>query len=508
MNKPLWLIYVLLISFPLILQATSCNTVSNCNNSCVNKSVQTKNCIGHTTFIPRSITTNATLELTQSLYHLYNDEHPETPWQIIVKPFYQRTRKDAKVHQFTSNSDQAIVTFAENGSANFNPQWLNLVNVDASNPYASSVIINRVRSTYGAVFTGFFNFDKWACGWWSAVNTAVLTARHTTYQCETQTGGQANLLSSIPTATERILVQNATIADAFYNPELEHARVAKSPLINSQFDDIQWKTGYTALRTQRIVSSLYGVIVFPLSKIWNNEYTFEPRIGHNNWGIGAGLNGDYTCHARQNIHWLFDVKYLWFLPYQETRVHDLTTNGHLSGYLQLVQPQINLTASSLGTSILAFQDNIHPRGEINFWTSLHYERCGWQLECAYNLWYRQSERVEMSKTFPYGVYAISAIGASPAATASTAHVNQSITGSGAGLLVPDTTTTYLSPADISVESAAHPASLSNTIVGSLGYTQQSGCYDIFAAINGGYEFGRHENALNGFLIWLTLGTDF
>lgn len=485
------------------------------------------NSFAHTTFIPRSTTTNSTYELTQSLYHFYNDEHAESNVQFSIKPFYSRSRKDSKVEQFLTNHGQPAA-IREDGSGVFNPEWINLIAQNAEAPYASDVIINRVRQTYGAVFTGFVNVN---CNWWIGFNTAVMAARHRTYFCETPTGGPANLYSAAPYFSPNVapvlLKENANMLDALSNPELEFGRVCCCQK-QTQFDDIQFKLGYMAWDCDYYAGSVYGVMTFPLSKMWNNNCVFEPRIGMNNWGIGLGANGDMGLLECHNLHWLWDVKYIWNLPHREVRLFDLCSNGDYSRYLQLVQPQfaqplpplaVGFPNNYLGSNILAMDAKVHNRGELNFWTALHYERCGWTAEVAYNLWYRQRQCVEVVKPFAVGEYGIRALGIVPATTASTATINESpLAAAGtAGALVPDTIVVnevtfpnpiYLSPANINQQSAAHPRSISNTIVGSLGYNADWACHDWYLAINGGYEFGYRENALSGFLVWGTIGVDF
>ena len=160
-----------------------------------------------------------------------------------------------------------------------------------------------------------------------------------------------------------------------------------------------------------------------------------------------------------------------------------------------------------GINAFTQQLNVTPGSTIDLWLALHFERCQWNAELGYDLWWRQQERVELC-CFPtnIGIYDIAGDCARNPVTASTATICQGVTGT--NVAVSDATFTFITCDDINLNSAATPKALSNTVYAALGYDGDLCDCPALVGVGGSYEFGSNSAALSNWTVWVKMGLSF
>ncbi len=439
-------------------------------------------------FRPRDISTDSTLELSQTNYHRYhsNSSNDDRWYTIFAKPFYMRSHRSSKLARYFFPCNKQCITLDQSGAGDVNPQWLNLIG-PAGTFYSSTVTIKPKRSVGGILFTAYVNFcDEW----WIGINTAaaeVVTNNHIFETNRTHIG-----------VTE---FENAY--QAFNNPAWTAGKITACDQKKGGLDDIQLKLGYDFYRTAEDHATFYLVGTIPTGNRPKSCFLFEPLVGSRQASFGAGFNGDFIVREGNNstLNIMTDLKYRYIFSGRERRSFDLCANGDWSRYLLVVtqaQPTISLPAINL----LTLPVHVTQRNTIDYWFATHYQRCDFSFEFGYELWWRQAEKV--CKKCPlapgFGIQSLTA-----PTTASTANITQAAQGPNA--TVSDAQFTTITNSDLNLNSAAHPNAVANKLYAAFGYTHEKNNHAWLFGGGGSYEFGC-KDALWQFALWLTAGLTF
>ena len=134
----------------------------------------------------------------------------------------------------------------------------------------------------------------------------------------------------------------------------------------------------------------------PTGKNFDNSRWFQPTIGSKHGAVGVGLEGDYTLWAddcsNSDFVVMSELSYLFRFKHKENRVFDLN-NGPLSRFL-LAAPESNPFAPVPLYPFLTSCVEVEPRSQLEWWIGLHYQWCNWGAEFAYNLYWRDCERIK------------------------------------------------------------------------------------------------------------------
>lgn len=325
-------------------------------------------CANKTIFVPRSITHDATYELSLSNYDIYH-HRPVRPSSF---DFAQDDRSPAaplrmtgggacnpccpQVNLYGSYFFQKSNESCDIGSNFFNCDC-NCASLGQSCNSAFSIMpFRRLQGVYLQAHIDAANFN--CCrGWWLDVASAFVSANHYlgfTDCCDNFTLGK---------------------------------------LCKTGFDDIQVKLGYNYYYNPCLDHvGLYLVATIPTGKCRKNKFIFEPFVGSRNAAFGIGLNVDRTLFncCGHSIVWMADLKYRYLFRNCEPRSVSICNIDCRNVTNAAIERAFKLSGSNYFTQSVT----VNPRSTIDFWTAAHYRWCDYNFEFGYNLWWRQNELVE------------------------------------------------------------------------------------------------------------------
>lgn len=444
-----------------------------------------------TTFVPRSITNNSTLELSINnyLYHMNNDENNEH--YISIKPFYQRTNASCNLSKFFLKNNQTSLSIREDGQGDINPLWVSGI-ADIDLLYDSILTMSPIRQATGSIVSYFVNLDNHILHAWFSLHTAVVHARH-----------HLNL-QEFNLENEGIINSYESACDIFDHPTWKAGRLSCKNLTHTGLDDIQIKLGYNFINNNNKNFSTYFTSMIPTGEAPTSFRIFEPLVGSKHLGLGCGFNSNITLS--DSWSWMLDIKYNYMLKGKERRCFDLN-NGDWSRYLAVVR---ELEPYFTQPGINSFTQNVEvtPGHTGQSWTAFHYQKQSYYFEVGYNLWIRGSEKINLlEKTLnltenddPIGIADLQALvpPLAPAKSAHTAQIQQSIAGN--NQVESDTVFTPTTINDLNIESACNKKGHSHTVYITCGY-QPCSIQNISFNFSGSYEFSSRLGIPNQYSIW-------
>lgn len=476
--------------------SSSCSS-SDCNNHC-NKKETT--CGSRTILVPRSQTLDAMNELALNDYFLYHNSPDTCPMlHTQVSYFHKQSQKAGDLRRYFLKDNKDRLTIRENGTGDIGSLWLNLISPSGSN-YSSDISICPQRKLDGGYFNFWADLNRLVCGGWAAISFAAYRSEARTRFHESNRIAQGTLPG----------FQNAH--EAFNNPAWNYGKLSNKCHTRHGVDDVQFKFGWNYYFCNRDHAGLYLAVVAPTGKKFDhnergckkgrkhhlNEFIWDPYIGSRHAGVGFGINTDTTLWecGNQGLNWLLDFKYIYRFKAHEHRLFDLRKNGDFSRYLQVVTP--NARQNSLpGVNFLNARVEVTPRSLIEFWTALHYEWCMYNFELGYNLFWRDAEKVCLSRkkchnnqVSNFGIYDITGDCKGNPVSASNARISQSVSGS--NVAPSDATFTTVQRTDLDLRSGAQPQALTNTIYAGASYNSEMFCLPTMIGITGSYEFASNH----------------
>lgn len=452
-------------------------------------------CVSHQ-FVPRSITTDLAYV---DMSNFYKRHHAERNRFIYSGNFiYQKSRKSDELGSaFLLKNGKNCVNVAQNSlglnpPTDINSYWLGLVNVNPANPFASEFCVTPQRRLFAYYNYMYADLSNWVCGLWADVAFAVLSVTHKLNCCEA-----GNTASACPTIT--------TVADALNNPLDAFGKFNCGNGCKEQHragvDDLQVRLGYErGWCDDRHVWGVYAIGTIPTGRKPDAAYIFEPIIGSRHGSVGVGVDVDYqlwNC-GDQNVTLLFDANYRYAFKRNECRTFDLCKNGAFSRFL-LVAQESNPAVALPGINFFTQNIDVTPRSTAQAWLALHYERCNYDVEVGYNLFWRQQEEIGCAAAFTneIGIFDFNRN-----TSASTAVISQ-----GPTQITADTTFVTLTANDLNLRSGAADKALSNKFYG-LVSTNGSACgccMDWNVGLGGSYEFVTSDYRCAALSYWAVFG---
>lgn len=463
---------------------------------------------GHTIFIPHSVTHNAVYELAFSNYDFYHakQSHDECGlFDLYLTPLYQQSFNESKNAPYYLLNGKECITFDQAGCADVNPLWLDLVSGDDTN-YRSKVSVDPRQSIYGMHVALFAHLDRLCSGLWTAFACAPIGIRHAIHLQENNPDGAVGIVPGITNAI-----------DALTNQQLQSNRFNRCSMVASGLDDIQLKLGWNHYsRDNEQHGGLYLVGTIPTGDKRCNRYVFQPHVGTRNGAFGFGINGDAIVRRSSrwgDVHYMTDLKYRYLFTANERRSFDLCINGPWSRYLQVVsadQPS-NPVSGSAGCFIA--RARVTPRSQVEWWNALHMNKARHHVECGWNLWVRQAEKIRLcGARCDKGIYDLGADAQRQNAhheqvrqpiSASRATISQSVFPPCA--VISDTA--FTSIGEFNIGSGAQPTSISNTLYAAYSYDATLGNTPTFFGLGFSLELGTKAQAFSSWSIWGKWGLD-
>lgn len=280
--------------------------------------------------------------------------------------------------------------------------------------------------------------------------------------------------------------------------------------------DIEFKVNWRGYRSDACrVNSAIGLII-PTGTTINAAqaaYLFSPVVGNNHhWGFIMDSHMDFEIfhHNDDVINILIDTAGRTLLSNYQVRSFDVKGKPW-SRYMAIYRTQDDAEeaandhldmSGSPGINIFTSCVEVNPRNTYNAHCGILYEHCNYRLEAGYHLFVRNSESVEFPKTqrtnwkHHAAFKGINGNGATSLART----INNNFTDS--NITNPsDFPDAIISIADLDLNSAAHPAFLTNIVYGALGHQWDIGNYPLMLSLGGSYEWSAPNTALDRWTVW-------
>ncbi len=307
---------------------------------------------------------------------------------------------------------------------------------------------------------------------------------------------------------------------AFAQPNWKHGRIPHKKCHKWGVADIELKIGYNSFNCTTCNMNSYIGMVFPTGNRVRSRTVFEPIVGNNHhFGVsfGSSLAFDMWHKGCYTVKMYIDGDTRYLMSNHQMRSFDLV--GKPWGrYMETYKNSnaaaeafntLNANSGTSGINIFTRCVRVSPHFSTNSTTCLVLSKdadCrSWQLEVGYNFFARQSEVLEL-----------------PCSTLISASALKGISGEGSTTLARTIKSNFrlsdvpfnqgyefISNCDIDIESASHPATISNIFYGTLGYRWEREC-PAFLAVGASYEFTAAEvnHTPDRWLVWGKVGLTF
>ncbi len=291
--------------------------------------------------------------------------------------------------------------------------------------------------------------------------------------------------------------------------------------------DVTIRIGYETVNRDDVhLDSFFGVII-PGGNAPKGVNVFEPIVGHNHhWGFVLGST--FGLEIWQNscgdmiLSGEFDFSISDFFERKERRSLDLKFkpwSRYMQFYVNQAQaelaaanvvsdPAFALTLHTPGIDLLTQDLKVKPGYYRMFNAAFILDTTCYEFEVGYNFFARQAECIKLACPFPTGI-ALKAIAVGGGQTAPFEMIDSDFANNCTGSAVANYADNIITDADLDLDSAAHPATLTHTVYGSFAFQWNSSCnMPMFIAVGGSYEFSPDNVGLNRWMAWGKFGFAF
>ncbi|MBA3752215.1 hypothetical protein H0X06_05510 [Candidatus Dependentiae bacterium] len=284
--------------------------------------------------------------------------------------------------------------------------------------------------------------------------------------------------------------------------------------------DIELKIGYNSFSCETYSINSYVGLIIPTGTRIRGRELFEPVVGNNHhFGLNFGNAFafeifKYGRHAVQ-MFVASDTRYL-ISNYQ---VRSFDYNGKPWGrYMESYRSSEEASTAAanrdvnsgtsginLSTRCVRVSPNLSSTINTGFQLTRQCEASCWMLEAGYNFFARQAEHIELECSNTINNSAFKGINGSGTTTVARTIKNNFEN----SVFTLEQRYAAKSNCDIDLESASHPATISNTVYATLGYRWDNEC-PYFVALGGSYEFtvSKINSPLDRWIVWGKLGFTF
>jgi hypothetical protein len=394
------------------------------------------------------------------------------------------------------------------------PSHFNIFTVNGN--FQSVICLAPRESVVGAGFTyrqAFTCKRDGSIGLWGEIGFPVIHVRNNVNLTErviNNGGGPISTGSAIVPPNRGIGDRPvANMIEAFRQPLFRFGRINDScRLDKTRVADIEFKLGYDFLAGDCCRTSFYVGAIAPTGNRSRAVNVFEPLVGVGHAGIMTGGNFGYECWCWENarLSFEFDTNTRYYFSRGECRSFDVRDKSW-SRYMQVYANPQDAVAEiiSPGINVFTARVDVTPRSAATFNSAFVFDHyCGFVAEVGYNFYARDAEKVELCAwPFDPAFVDVNAGFINPART-----INHQFS-----LERPISATTEyaqgrITRADLDLSSASHPAFVSHTFYGSVGYDMDIFCIPTLAAVGASYEFSSNNAGPRRWLVWGKLAMSF
>lgn len=283
--------------------------------------------------------------------------------------------------------------------------------------------------------------------------------------------------------------------------------------------DIELKFGYEWLKRGCCFLESYIGLLIPTGNCPKARYMFEPIIGHNkHMGLFFGNTGVFEfwhCEPCCDFFFALDMNALYLADRIERRSFDLKYrpwSRYMQVYANKEQAELALsqrseTLHTPGINVFTQDMCVSPRMAKTINSALIITRDCLQAELGYNFYARDAENVKLKCCWnPEPALKNSLVGGGQTNPYQT--INWFVIDTAVNNEVFYYTNNVIKASDLDLESAAHPAVLTQTIYATLGYSWDCKKYPCFAGLGASYEAANDNVGLNRWLVWGKCGISF
>lgn len=519
--------------------SSSCNTscksacTTSCSSSCSNGSCCGCPCAGKTFFTNRPLYQTARPEYVSGFLNdkmvAANDGIGGSFEAVLFGGKATSTRNLASyfmpncktVLNVKESSSQAAP--ADLLSTNFNVFTVNGQN-NTGTGFESNICFNARASEFGLglhYLQGFcFNYDR-SQWWYLDISTPITHVNSQLLLTETviNNGGGVDAYASTSTAVAN-MVQAFKQSEWCFGKIDSCAHHGKTGLA-----DIELKLGYEWMFAERANIASYMGLVIPTGNKAKAEYVFEPIVGNGkHWGLMFGSQGGFnvwnSCNENWHLQFSFytDARYL----FQNKQMRSFDLKGKpWSRYISVYADQAAATAAAAlggipgrnaataGINVFTQHVKVQPRFQYNLTTMWTLSSdCGFVGEVGYNFFAREKECVQLDCPWKVGPAIKDVLGLGQTQPIRNITAN-SLLNNADPVSLANYSLSLIQASDLDLDSAAHPAILSNTVYGSLGYKWADMCNPLHMNIGGSYEWaGKDFAVMNRWTLWGKFGVSF
>lgn len=431
-------------------------------------------------------------------------------------PFGKTCLNVVEFKNSTATPDSNLDPSRDVEARNFNIETVNAdQDNDLNNAFRSTICFCPRQEVVGVGLTWkqaiTRDDDGWPC-WWFEVNMPIYRVRNTMNLTEvvTQDGGGAVAANGLDDAP-----RVANMIQAFAQQSWQYGRIlGDTNLKHTGVSDLELKLGWVNVHNRGDEKHChwdsYVGLVFPTGNRPQGKFVFEPIVGSNkHFGImyGSNYGFDFWECGNHKIEAEFNINGRYLFRNSQTRsfqLKDKSWSQYIAMYANKEDALIafntgNARSGTSGINILTKCVHVSPRFSLDYNSALVWSYCNWLGEVGYNFYGRHGERVELKKEWEPGpqVQDITGLG--------NTNIARNIRNNFPASFIPVTEYTPIVQSDLNLDSAAHPAVISNIIYASLGYNWNTRCYPTFTALGGSYEFTHGNAALQRWLVWGKIG---
>ncbi|MBY0110217.1 MAG: hypothetical protein K2X90_03845 [Candidatus Babeliaceae bacterium] len=403
---------------------------------------------------------------------------------------------------------------------NFNIETVNGFNGLDGEQYMGTITFNPKQTIAGVGFCWRQSLWKNHEGIptiWGELSFPVQYVKNEMNLCEnvTQSGGGASDTIGLDNAPHVGTMQAAFAQENWLYGKVDNSK----DLSKWGVADVELRVGYNSYHSDCCDLNAYAGVIIPSgTKIdqCNAAYLFNTVIGNNHHvGILYGTHFGFELYGKGNhmLRMELDMSSKYLFSNHQWRSFDLV-DKEWSRYLEVYTNVDEATAASLDASPLSINAGtsginvftrrlrVSPRFMTNINMGLNYSYCDWDFEIGYNLYTRQAEKVEFPRDccvdFPLTV-AVKDINGTGGTNIARTIKNDF---GGSATVLAQYAQNVIQLPELNLDSAAHPALLTNTIYGGVDYNVECMSFPMFFGVAGMYEFSSMNSSFDR---WNVLG---
>jgi hypothetical protein len=288
--------------------------------------------------------------------------------------------------------------------------------------------------------------------------------------------------------------------------ELRYAKIRGSES-RTGLENIESILGWRFLEKKRYFVGINVALQSPSGDQPTGEFLWEPRLGNQHWGLGAGAEMGYTIwdSNSKTLKLLLDFHYRYLFEETEKRtlgIKNILTESKyskhiLSHYYLLAEVgQFTLIPAA---NVLTKDVDVEPGSQIDTYCALNFNANGFVFDIGYNLFWKERESVELkSNAWTDNKYGIADFDLETCSDLASFNITTDIQ--------PNNKPINFANIDTSV--AETPSILSHTIFGGVGHIWKKWKYPLMLGAGGSYEFGDDRAAADSWTLWLKGGFSF